>query len=152
ESLLAILNSILDLSKIEAGQLEIEAQDFDLAEAVHLACAPFATLAAQKGLGFEIEISPADAGWRRGDALRLRQVLANLGWNAVKFTEAGRIRLSVHADEAAACFALSDTGVGIPEDRLAEIFERFAQVDGSATRRFGGTGLGLAICRELVGL
>jgi signal transduction histidine kinase/ActR/RegA family two-component response regulator len=152
ESLLAILNSVLDLSKIEAGQLEIEALDFDLAEAVRLASAPFATLAAHKGLSFEVEISPTQAGWRRGDSLRLRQVLSNLASNAVKFTETGRIRLSVHADDEGARFELSDTGVGIPEDRVAEIFDRFAQVDGSATRRFGGTGLGLAICRELVGL
>jgi signal transduction histidine kinase/ActR/RegA family two-component response regulator len=151
ESLLAILDSILDLSKIEAGQLEIEARDFNLAQTVQLALAPFASLAAHKGIAFEVEIAP-DAGWRSGDALRLRQILANLASNAVKFTEAGSVRLVLSCDPHRVRFEVSDTGLGIPEDRLAEIFERFAQVDGSATRRFGGTGLGLSICRELVGL
>jgi signal transduction histidine kinase/AmiR/NasT family two-component response regulator len=152
ESLLAILNSILDLSKMEAGQLEIELQDFDLADAVRLAVAPFAVVASDKGLSFDVEFEPADAGWRRGDPLRLRQVLANLASNAVKFTEAGCVRVLVRSGAEAVRFEVADTGLGVPQDRLAEIFERFAQVDGSATRRFGGTGLGLAICRELVGL
>ncbi|HEY2753196.1 ATP-binding protein, partial [Phenylobacterium sp.] len=152
ESLLAILNSILDLSKIEAGQLEIEVQDFELEQAVQLTAAPFATLARHKGLAFDVEIEPQAAGWRRGDPLRLRQVLSNLLSNAVKFTETGRVRLAVSVGPEALRFEISDTGMGIPEDRLAEIFDRFSQVDGSATRRFGGTGLGLAISRELVGL
>jgi signal transduction histidine kinase/CheY-like chemotaxis protein len=152
ESLLAILNSILDLSKMEAGQLELELQDFDLAEAVRLATAPFAALAGHKGLSFDVAFEPADAGWRRGDPLRLRQVLANLASNAVKFTETGRVRVRVRPGRETVRFEVTDTGLGVPEHRLAEIFERFAQVDGSATRRFGGTGLGLAICRELVGL
>jgi signal transduction histidine kinase len=152
EGLLGILNSILDLSKIEAGQIEIDAQDFDLAETVRQAAAPFVSLAGQKGVAFDIEIQPLDAGWRRGDPLRLGQVLANLASNAVKFTEAGRVRLQVRAGPETVRFEVSDTGVGIPQSRLAEIFERFAQADNSATRRFGGVGLGLAICRELVGL
>ncbi|HKR89473.1 MAG TPA: ATP-binding protein [Phenylobacterium sp.] len=151
ESLLALLDSILDLSKIEAGQLEIEIGDFDLAAAVQLAAAPFAALAAHKGIAFEVALR-ADAGWRRGDALRLRQVLSNLASNAVKFTEAGAVRLAVECGPRVVRFEVADTGLGIPQDRLAEIFERFAQVDGSATRRFGGTGLGLSICRDLVGL
>jgi signal transduction histidine kinase/CheY-like chemotaxis protein len=152
EGLLSILNSILDLSKIEAGLLEIEACDFDLAEAVRLACAPFANLAVQKGVDFVVEVDPRTAGRRRGDPLRLRQVLSNLASNAVKFTEAGRIRLTVRPGPETVRFELADTGVGIPKAGLDEIFDRFAQVDGSSTRRFGGTGLGLAICRELVAL
>jgi signal transduction histidine kinase/ActR/RegA family two-component response regulator len=152
ESLLAILNSILDLSKIEAGQLEIEIGEFDLAETVRLASTPFATLAARKGLAFEVEVEPAAAGRRRGDPLRLRQVLSNLASNAVKFTDSGGVRLRVDVGPETVRFEIADTGVGVPEDRLSEIFERFAQVDGSSTRRFGGTGLGLAICRELVAL
>ena len=152
EALLGILNSILDLSKIEAGALEIETQDFDLAETVRLASTPFATLAGHKGLAFDVEIEPKDAGWRRGDPMRLRQVLSNLASNAVKFTETGGIRLQVSAGPRIVRFEVTDTGIGIPEDRLAQIFERFAQADGSTTRRFGGAGLGLAICRELVGL
>ena len=152
ESLLAILDTILDLSKIEAGHLPVETQDFDLAEAVRLTAEPFASLAAGKGLAFEVEIAPEARGWRRGDPLRLRQVLSNLASNAVKFTDAGRIRLCVRAISETVRFEVSDTGMGIPADRVDDIFERFAQVDGSSTRRFGGTGLGLAICRELVGL
>lgn len=151
ESLLAILDSILDLSKIEAGRLQIEVRDFDLAAAVQLAAAPFVALAAEKQIDLQIEISP-EAGWRRGDPVRLRQVLANLVANAVKFTEAGAIRVKVACGPQSTHFEVSDTGVGIPSERLSEIFERFAQVDGSATRRFGGTGLGLSICRELVEL
>jgi signal transduction histidine kinase/CheY-like chemotaxis protein len=152
ESLLAILDGILDLSKIESGGLEIQTQDFDLAEAVRAAIAPFATLALEKGLAFGSEIDPLAAGWRRGDPVRLRQVLSNLASNAVKFTEAGRIDLRVRAAGETVRFEIADTGPGIPEDRLAEIFERFTQADNSATRRFGGAGLGLAICQELVTL
>jgi CheY-like chemotaxis protein/anti-sigma regulatory factor (Ser/Thr protein kinase) len=90
------------------------------------------------------------AGLRRGDALRLRQVLANLASNAVKFTEAGGVTVRVSPEAERVAFEVADTGVGIPADRLDDIFEKFAQVDTSSTRRFGGTGLGLAICRELV--
>lgn len=152
EGLLAILNTILDLSKIEAGQLEIVPQDFDLAATVRAAAAPFQMLAANKGVAFEVEIEVTGPDWRRGDPLRLRQVLSNLASNAVKFTDQGHVRLRARLEGTTARFEVSDTGVGIPEDRIAEIFERFAQVDGSSTRRFGGTGLGLAICRELAGL
>jgi signal transduction histidine kinase/CheY-like chemotaxis protein len=152
EALLAILNSILDLSKIEAGHLEIEAQDFDLAATVAAACEPFVTLAREKGLAFEISIEPAVEGVWRGDALRLRQVLINLASNAVKFTEKGRIDLAVGLGKTGPSFTITDTGVGIPRERLAEVFDKFSQGDESTTRRFGGTGLGLAICRELVAL
>jgi signal transduction histidine kinase/CheY-like chemotaxis protein len=150
EALLAILNSILDLSKIEAGQLAIDCTDFDVGDVLEAACRPFATLAEGKGLAFAVDL-PADArGVWLGDPLRLRQVLSNLASNAVKFTEAGRITVAVAANGAGLRFQVADTGVGIPRERQAEIFEKFAQVDGSSTRRFGGTGLGLAICRELV--
>jgi signal transduction histidine kinase/CheY-like chemotaxis protein len=150
EALLAVLNSILDLSKIEAGRIEIEALDFDLAQAVSAACEPFVSVAAQKGVEFRIEIDPAAAGMRRGDPLRVRQVLSNLSSNAVKFTAAGRIVVRVTAKARSVAFEVADTGLGIPPERLGDIFEKFTQVDGSVTRRFGGTGLGLAICRELV--
>jgi len=150
EALLAILNSILDLSKIEAGQLEIEAAPFALGELVEATCRPFATLAAAKALAFEVVVAPEAAGLWIGDALRLRQVLSNLASNAVKFTEAGGVTITIALAGAALRFQVGDTGVGIPRERQAEIFEKFAQVDGSSTRRFGGAGLGLAICRELV--
>ena len=95
ESLLAILNSILDLSNIEAGQLEIDSHDFDLAEVVRSASAPFATLAKDKGLTFDIAVQAWETGWRHGDSLRLRQALSNLVSNAVKFTQAGGVRVDV---------------------------------------------------------
>jgi signal transduction histidine kinase len=152
ESLLAILNSILDLSKIEAGQIEIEAHDFDLGELLDTACAPFATIAAQRGLAFAVSAAPDVAGQWRGDALRLRQVLANLVSNAVKFTEAGGVTVSVRATPGGLAFDVADTGVGIPAERLESMFQKFTQADSSITRRFGGSGLGLAICRELTGL
>jgi signal transduction histidine kinase/AmiR/NasT family two-component response regulator len=152
ETLLAILNSILDLSKIEAGHLEIERQPFALEAAVTAACEPFANLARQKRLEFAVRVDPAAAGLWLGDALRLRQVIANLASNAVKFTDAGQIVLDVRASARGLAFAMTDTGVGIPADRLDEVFEKFGQVDASSTRRFGGAGLGLSICRELVRL
>jgi signal transduction histidine kinase/ActR/RegA family two-component response regulator len=150
EALLEILNSILDLSKIEAGQMKVEQSDFDLAATVSAACDPLGALATQKGVAFEVSMDREAAGRRRGDALRLRQVMANLVGNAVKFTEAGRICVRVRPQGDAVAFEVADTGVGIPQERQADIFEKFAQVDNSSTRRFGGTGLGLAICRELV--
>lgn len=152
EALLAILNSILDLSKIEAGHLEIDAQEFDLAERVSAACEPFVTLAREKRLTFDVSVAPEAQGLWRGDALRLRQVLANLASNAVKFTERGGISLTVKMGGTGPLFSLTDTGVGIPRERLETVFEKFSQADESTTRRFGGTGLGLAICRELIGL
>lgn len=152
EALLGVLNSILDLSKIEAGQLEIEVAEFKLSELIASACDPFATLAAQKGVALAMEIDPAAAGAWRGDPLRLRQVLSNLASNAVKFTEAGQIVLRVRRLPEGLSFEMSDTGVGIPRERLDAIFDKFAQADASSTRRFGGAGLGLAICRELVAL
>ncbi|HEX6865710.1 MAG TPA: ATP-binding protein, partial [Caulobacteraceae bacterium] len=152
ETLLAILNAILDLSKIEAGRLEVESQDFELRQVIAGACEPFANLAQEKGLSFEVSIAPdADGVWH-GDGLRLRQVLANLASNAVKFTEAGRVMLTVHAAADGLAFQMSDTGLGIESDQLDEVFNKFSQADSSTTRRFGGTGLGLAICRELVQL
>jgi signal transduction histidine kinase/ActR/RegA family two-component response regulator len=150
EALLEILNSILDLSKIEAGQMKIETADFDLVAAVTAATDPFGVLAAQKGLAFAVEIDPEAAGRRNGDALRLRQVLTNLCSNAVKFTEAGGVTVRVKPRGGRIAFEVIDTGLGVPPERQKDIFDKFAQVDASTTRRFGGTGLGLAICRELV--
>jgi signal transduction histidine kinase len=152
ESLLAILNSILDLSKIEAGQIEIESYDFELRDLLSAACAPFETLARQKGIVFAVEVEPGVAADWRGDAMRLRQVLSNLVSNAVKFTDAGGVTVSVGVKPGGLRFRVSDTGVGIPADRLESMFQKFTQADASITRRFGGSGLGLAICRELIAL
>jgi signal transduction histidine kinase len=151
QALLAILNDILDLSKIEAGKLELEEIDFDLAEVVHGAHSAFTAIANEKGVSFAVDIEQA-RGVYRGDPTRLRQVLYNLVSNAVKFTERGEIRVkAVHADGTLRV-AVSDTGVGIPPAALADLFEKFTQVDTSTTRRFGGTGLGLAICQQLARL
>ncbi|CAN5152286.1 hypothetical protein BH10PSE3_BH10PSE3_28780 [soil metagenome] len=150
ETLLAILNDVLDLSKIEAGRFELDDHIFDLAQTVATACRPFASLADQKDVVFDTEIAPAALGAWCGDSVRLRQVLSNLASNAVKFTHEGRILLRVSATDEGLTFTLSDTGIGIAPERIAGLFEKFVQADSSTTREFGGTGLGLAISRELV--
>ena len=152
ETLLGLLNDLLDLSKIEAGRMDLEAHEFDLAAEVDTATRSFAAIAAQKDVRFLVEVQPDARGVWRGDAGRIRQVLGNFVSNAVKFTDAGEVRVSVRrTDQGVAC-TVSDSGVGIASDALEYLFERFSQVDPSATRRFGGTGLGLAISRELVEL
>jgi signal transduction histidine kinase/CheY-like chemotaxis protein len=152
ETLLGLLNDLLDLSKIEAGRMDIDVHEFDLEAEIDTATRSFATLAAQKDVRFLVEVQPEVCGIWRGDAGRIRQVLANFASNAVKFTDTGEVRVAVRrAGEGVAC-TVSDSGVGIARDRVDQLFERFSQVDPSATRRFGGTGLGLAICRELVEL
>ena len=151
-ALLSVLNSILDLSKIEAGKLELETHPFDLEEAVKLAVDAYAPLAAQKDVIFTVDIQPKALGAWMGDAGRLRQVLSNLASNAVKFTNDGRIDLRVQPTPEGLRFEVADTGLGIPADKLELIFEKFTQADASTTRRFGGTGLGLAISRQFVSL
>lgn len=157
ESLLTLLNDILDFSKIDAGHMELEDVAFDLHE---LATNTVRVFAARLG-GSEVELAgniPPDVPRMvRGDPSRLRQVLDNLVSNAVRFTERGEVSVSVtleqkRHDEAALVFAVRDTGVGIPADRLETIFEEFTQADPSVTRTHGGTGLGLAISRRLVRL
>jgi len=153
EALLSILNDILDLSKIEAGKLELESIAFDIEEILQNAQASFKTLAAQKGLKLKLSIEPAAKGFYLGDPMRVRQVLFNLISNAVKFTEEGEVRLTVARGERGALrLGVADTGVGIAADQLERIFGKFEQADASSTRRYGGTGLGLAICRELCAL
>jgi signal transduction histidine kinase/ActR/RegA family two-component response regulator len=154
ESLLKLLNDILDLSKIEAGKIDLDLVDFDLPALINESM----SLAAASASGKPIEIRGEVAGniraiWH-GDATRLRQVLANLLDNAVKFTASGSIIVKVEAGRAAntLAFEVSDTGEGIPADRIAHMFEPFVQADSSTTRRFGGTGLGLAISRQIVEL
>ncbi|HKT53016.1 MAG TPA: ATP-binding protein [Caulobacteraceae bacterium] len=148
EALLAILNDILDLAKIEAGKLDLEDIEFDLETVVRGAHSAFTAQANRKGLSFAFTIEGAE-GVYRGDPTRVRQVLYNLVSNALKFTETGEIRVAATREGADLCIAVTDTGMGIPADRLSRLFGRFAQADASTTREFGGTGLGLAICREL---
>ncbi|AMK75020.1 MULTISPECIES: PAS domain-containing protein [Methylomonas] len=156
-SLLAIINDILDFSKIEAGRLEIENVPFRLSDMFDHLAALMATSADSKNLELII-IPPEDVDAVIGDGLRIQQVLVNLLSNAVKFTERGEValRVSVHAaqngDKVALRFAVRDTGIGISEQQLDDVFAAFSQADNTISRRFGGSGLGLTISRQLVGL
>jgi len=153
ESLLAIINDILDLSKMEAGKLELEVADFNLAATVESVVSLCWSSATDKGLTLTLEEAPEVPEWVRGDSLRLRQILLNIVGNAIKFTERGTVELTV--DVAAPTrlrFVVRDTGIGIDQLAKARLMEPFSQADASTTRRFGGTGLGLAICRQLVEL
>jgi CheY-like chemotaxis protein len=146
-----VLNDVLDLSKIEAGKLALQEEDFDLEPAMAAAAESFAVVARGKSLDFSLEVAESARGWWRGDADRLRQIIGNLLSNAVKFTAQGSVhaRIDVNPVNGALRFLVRDTGVGISADKLPALFEKFTQADNSATRRFGGTGLGLAISREL---
>lgn len=157
ESLLNLISDILDLSKIEAGKMELETTDFNLRTIVENVAVNFSQRAAAKGLELVCLIDPQTPVLLRGDPNRLRQVLNNLVGNAVKFTEQGEIVISVQpiaqtASQATISFSVRDTGIGIPVDRQARIFERFTQADMSTTRKYGGSGLGLAISTQLVEL
>ena len=155
QALLAILNDILDFSKMEAGRLELVADDFDLARVVGSVQALMMPRAREKGLFLHADVAPDVPTALRGDAGRVRQVLLNLVGNAIKFTEAGEVRVDVMlagppTERVPLRIAVSDTGIGIAPEAQAQLFREFTQVDTSATRRFGGTGLGLAICRRIV--
>jgi signal transduction histidine kinase/DNA-binding response OmpR family regulator len=163
EALLSVINDILDFSKIEAGRLDLDLHPFDLRECVESALELVAPSASEKGLDLAYELTTETPEALIGDATRLRQILLNLLNNAVKFTERGEVVVTVDAtplSEGAPSdgepggrfrlqFAVRDTGIGIPEDRIGALFQSFSQVDASTTRRYGGTGLGLAISKRL---
>jgi signal transduction histidine kinase/NO-binding membrane sensor protein with MHYT domain/ActR/RegA family two-component response regulator len=149
-SLLAVLNSVLDLAKIEAGKFELDEQAFDLVRTVQQAVSGFEPLAAQKELRLSVEVEPGAAGVWRGDRDRLRQVLSNLVSNAIKFTPQGHVSVRAACADEGLRFVVEDSGVGVAPEKHALIFAAFEQADASTTRQFGGTGLGLAICSELV--
>jgi len=154
-SLLALLNDVLDFSKIESGRADLEETEFNLRQSVEESIRSFLYRAKQKALGLSFEISPDTPEWFVGDPLRLQQILVNLVSNAIKFTDQGSICVHVHTvstieDTAVLRFEVSDTGIGIPANKCRKIFEEFEQADSSTKRRFGGTGLGLAICARLV--
>ncbi|HYD30365.1 MAG TPA: ATP-binding protein [Azospirillaceae bacterium] len=156
QSLLAIINDILDFSKLEAGKVHIEAEDFNLPEAMDHVVGLVYPAARDKRLDLRLHVAPEVPRMLTGDVVRLRQVLLNLLTNAVKFTPAGSVTLSVlpvrvSDREAELKFLVNDTGIGIPPDKQALLFRKFSQVDPSISRRYGGTGLGLAICKRLVG-
>jgi signal transduction histidine kinase len=154
ESLLKIVNDILDYSKIEARKLEFEILDFDLRVTIDDTVDLLAVKAKEKNLRFTCHIHPDVPSLLRGDPGRLRQILLNLTGNAIKFTEKGEVVIHVTLGEesnshAKVQFVVSDTGMGIPKDRMDRLFKSFSQVDASTTRKFGGTGLGLAISKKL---
>jgi len=154
-SLLHIINDILDLSKIEAGRLSVDETAFHLRERLAQALKPLSVKMQEKGLAFTTAVSPEVPDELVGDWSRLEQVLINLVGNAIKFTERGSVSVLIAVQERTPesvllYFAVVDTGIGIAPDRQSEIFEAFTQADGSTTRRYGGTGLGLTISRTLV--
>ncbi|MEO6569703.1 MAG: response regulator [Opitutaceae bacterium] len=160
DALLTVINDILDFSKIESGRMELEHEEFALSECVEGALDLLAPVAAEKHIDLLYEVSESARLAIRGDATRLRQILVNLLGNAVKFTERGEVVLTLHAETLSNStagsapvrlhFAVRDTGIGIPAEGLARLFQSFSQVDASTTRRYGGTGLGLAISQRLV--
>ncbi len=157
DSLLTILNDVLDFSKIEAGRLDLSVMPFAIEECVCGASRTMNLTASQKGLSLECTVDPDVPKNLLGDPDRLRQILLNLVSNAIKFTEEGGINIRVFVaekqlDGVVLQFSVKDTGIGVPEEKLAIIFEAFRQADGSTTRKYGGTGLGLAICVRLAEL
>lgn len=157
ESLLSILNDILDFSKIEAGKLDLQPSDFNLRAEVDETLRVFEVRASNKGLQLSQRVAMGVPRRVRADLGRLRQVLVNLVGNAIKFTHEGSVEVelgleTLEGDEACLRFGVRDTGVGIPTDKLDEVFEPFTQAEGSTARQFEGTGLGLSICRKIVEL
>jgi signal transduction histidine kinase len=155
KTLLSLLNDILDLSKIEAGKLELEASVLEIEQVTHEIELLYAENAARKGLKLETRWHGPMGQCYRADALRLRQMLANLISNAIKFSDHGVIHVDVnevecHDDVALLEFIVRDSGIGIPEDKQALLFKPFSQADSSTTRQYGGTGLGLSICSSIV--
>ncbi len=157
QSLLRLINDILDFSKIEAGRLVLEKVDFDLELVLENIANLIALKAEEKNLEFLFEIEADVPKFVRGDPLRLEQILLNLASNAVKFTEHGEVIIRVMlkqqtSDRIELNFSVRDTGIGITQDQLANLFQSFTQADRSTTRKYGGTGLGLAICKRMVNL
>jgi signal transduction histidine kinase/CheY-like chemotaxis protein len=162
EALLTVVNDVLDISKLEAGKIELEIIDFDLVNTVESAIALMVPRAREKNIEIGAFVEPEAQGVYRGDPTRIRQVLLNLLGNAIKFTEKGGVTIRVHVRRVPAAhlapgqvplrFEIEDTGIGMPESVRGKLFQKFSQADTSVTRRYGGTGLGLAICKQLVDL
>jgi signal transduction histidine kinase/DNA-binding response OmpR family regulator/HPt (histidine-containing phosphotransfer) domain-containing protein len=156
-ALLTIIDDVLDFSKLEAGRFELEFVDFDFVEVIEGVAELLRPRARERGLDLVTFIAPDVPKFLNGDPGRLRQILLNLAGNAVKFTEAGSVAIAVSCaaardGKAILRFEVTDTGIGIPEEAQAKLFEKFTEADSSTTRRYGGTGLGLAICTQIVAL
>jgi len=149
--LLGLINDVLDLSKIEAGQLTLSLTDYSMKEVVQMVITAVESLAAEKKLALKVTVPP-DLPLGKGDERRLTQVLLNLVGNAIKFTEVGEVRVEVRASDGAFLVSVADTGPGIAEADQQKIFKEFQQVDSSSTRQKGGTGLGLAIAKKIIEL
>jgi signal transduction histidine kinase/CheY-like chemotaxis protein/HPt (histidine-containing phosphotransfer) domain-containing protein len=154
KNLLVIINDILDLSKLEAGKMSIEKIPFRIRDVIHNVSANSRFKAEEKGLNFEVSIDPGLPEILKGDPTRLNQILTNLTSNAVKFTDKGKVLISVERSKNSdfVQFKVTDTGIGVPEDKLHLLFGNFKQVDASTYRKYGGTGLGLAISKTLIEL
>lgn len=155
ETLLGLVNDMLDISEIETGRMELATLDFDLDALITGLSAELAQPARKKGLQWTNTVEPRVPNRLRGDPGRLRQILSHLAENAVKFTDRGGISIRVSpvqemGDIVILRFSVQDTGIGIPKEKIGSLFEKFTQADGSATRKYGGAGLGLAIAKELV--
>lgn len=152
QHLLEVINDILDISKLEAGQLKVEKRPFSLPAAIDGVVNLVAARAEDKGLALSVRLADDLPVWVEGDTLRLTQILTNLLSNAIKFTGHGEVRLSVAREKEAIYFRVIDTGIGMSEEQVARLFMPFEQADSSTTRQYGGTGLGLAISRDLARL
>jgi signal transduction histidine kinase len=151
KQLLRLINDVLDLSKIEAGHMELALGDYSVEDVVTTVKSSLRSLAEEKGLDFVTAVQP-DLPLCSGDATRITQCLTNLAGNALKFTRDGRVEIRIELRGDAFLFAVSDTGIGIPPEQVEHIFEEFRQVDATITREFGGTGLGLSITKRFVEL
>jgi len=151
KQLLRLINDVLDLSKIEAGRMDLALDVYSVEDVVNTVRTSLRSLAAEKGLDF-VTVIPPDLPLCQGDAKRITQCLVNLAGNALKFTREGRVEIGVEMRDGALLFRVSDTGIGIPASQLGHIFEEFRQVDATITREFGGTGLGLSITKKFVEL
>jgi len=152
EILLALINDILDLSKMESGKVTLDARPVDVRAVVNEVTQLLSGQAQEKKLALRSDVAPEVPAWFRGDATRIKQIFLNLVGNAIKFTHKGSVRVEVVTMDNGGWLEcrVKDTGIGIPPDRVGRLFEKFSQVDSSITRRYGGTGLGLAICKRLV--
>lgn len=152
EQLLQVVNDILDFSQLQAGQLALQAESFELIDTVREVVAPYASKAAEKSLPLRLKIEGPEALWVNADKARLLQILKNLLDNAVKFTAQGHIEVRLKIGALGMRFEIEDTGIGIPVDRQQQVFDRFEFADMQTNRQYGGTGLGLSICERLVSL